>query len=232
MPRACSVCAHEQRDAINQALVSGESAPAVVARYSTTRQPFGRMAVWRHRDEHLPALLTKAQDAAEVAHADLLMTEIRRCMARVQLLFDACDRWLRDPEHPEQYDVGPRSEDVRVVYTELVDGKTVRKRDHLSVLLARLEEGAGITIEKGEYRHADPRELILKTAAQTQSSIELLAKLLGELDERPTVNLIMAPQWSRLVAGLRDVLAPHPAILAQVSAHLLTMEDEEAARAG
>jgi len=36
------------------------------------------------------------------------------------------------------------------------------------------------------------------------------------------------------VQGLREALAPHPAILAQVSAHLLTMEmeDEEASRAG
>ena len=72
----------------------------------------------------------------------------------------------------------------------------------------------------------------LAAIREARGCLELLGKLMGELDERPTVNLIMAPQWSRLVSGLRDVLAPHPAILAQVSAHLLTMEDEEAARAG
>ena len=74
--------------------------------------------------------------------------------------------------------------------------------------------------------------LVLVAVDRVLRQLEFQARLLGDLDAPATLNLIMAPQWGRLVAGLRDVLAPHPAILAQVSAHLLTMEDEEAARAG
>src|SRR5687768_16826632 len=105
------------------------------------------MALWRHRDDHLPAALLKAHDAAALASADALMAELRRCLGRVNLLFDACDRWLRDPEHPEQYDVGPRASDVTVTYTESTGGgKPVRKRAKLSELLSRLETGAALTV--------------------------------------------------------------------------------------
>ena len=74
--------------------------------------------------------------------------------------------------------------------------------------------------------------LALKAVDRIQRQIELQAKLLGELDERPVLNVVLAPEWPRLVAGLRAVLSPHPAILAQVSAHLLSLEAEGAARAG
>ena len=66
---------------------------------------------------------------------------------------------------------------------------------------------------------------------EARSCLELLGKLLGELDDRPQVNLVLAPQWPALVAGLRAVLAPHPAILAQVAAHLLTLEEGQVSNA-
>ena len=36
--------------------------------------------------------------------ADALLVELRRYGERVNLLFDACDRWLRDPEDPTPCD--------------------------------------------------------------------------------------------------------------------------------
>lgn len=232
MAMTCTVCRHPARAEIDKALIGGEPVRVVASRYVTQRgRSLGHMALYRHKDECLPATLAKAQDSAALASADALMAELRRCMARVNLLFDACDRWLRDPEQPDQYDIGPRAGDVKLVYTEPgPDGKPIRKRARLSELLAQVEAGAGITVERGEYKHADPRELVLKTAAQLQSHLELLAKLAGQLDERPQVTLTLSPDWPRLIAGLREVLAPHPAILEQVSAHLLSIE-EGAARA-
>lgn len=70
--------------------------------------------------------------------------------------------------------------------------------------------------------------LALAAIDRVQRQIELQAKLLSQLDDRPTVNLVMAPQWPRLVSGLRSVLQPHPEVLAQVTAHLISMEREDA----
>jgi hypothetical protein len=38
----------------------------------------------------------------------------------------------------------------------------------------------------------------------------LLAKLLGELDERPVVNLTLSPEWLELRAVIIGALEPHP----------------------
>jgi len=165
MPRTCSVCVHEQRDAIDQALVNGEASTAVAARYFTVSgQPLGRMAVQRHKDEHLPLRLVKAAEQEDVRAALDIVTQLKTINgASLQVLADA--------------------------------------------------------------RSANDGELALKAVDRVLRQIELQAKLLGELDDRPQVNLVLAPQWPRLVQGLRDVLAPHPAILAQVAAHLLTLEE-------
>jgi len=187
MPRVCTVCAHPERHAIDRALVAGEAAASVAARYRTKTGPLGRMAVQRHREEHVPAALAQTKAAADVANADAIMAELRRALARVNLLFDACDRWLRDPDNPDQYDVGPRAHDVTVLYSEPdAEGRDVRKKARLSELLAKVASDGGITIDRAEYRHADPRELVLKTAAQVQHHLELLTKLLetGELEAR------------------------------------------------
>jgi hypothetical protein len=221
--RTCTVCTHPQRGEIDRALVAGAAVPPVAARYG-----LGRRSVQRHKEQHLPATLTQAQDAADVASADSLMAELRRVMARVQLLSDACDRWLRDPENDAQYDVGPRSEDVRVIYSETAGGKTLRKRARLSALLERVAQRAKVTIERGEYRHADPRELILKTAAQTQSSLELLAKLIGELDERPQLNVLVSPEWHRVRAVMLAALRPYPEARAAVALQLAALEPADA----
>ena len=212
MSRPCTVCAHPERAAIDKALVSGEAVTAVASRYFTKRgQPLGHMALYRHKDEHLPQALAKAQGAAEVADANGIMAELRRCMERVNLLFDACDRWLRDPDNAEQYDVGPRAEDVKVTYTETgAKGKPVRKKARLSALLAKLEAG-GLDVERGEYRHADPRELLLKTSAQLQSHLELLGRVAGQLAQQPTISvLVSSPEWLQVRAALVDALAPFP----------------------
>ncbi|MDP2726890.1 MAG: hypothetical protein Q8P59_05055 [Dehalococcoidia bacterium] len=73
MPRACTVCGHPEREAIDHALVRGESPVSLSARYST----IGRMALVRHRDNHLPATMIKAQEAQEVARADSLLSQVR-----------------------------------------------------------------------------------------------------------------------------------------------------------
>ena len=54
MARTCTVCSHPDRAEIDRALVGGEPCAAVAARYRTE---LGRMAVQRHRGEHVPELL-------------------------------------------------------------------------------------------------------------------------------------------------------------------------------
>ncbi|CAN5309012.1 hypothetical protein BH24GEM2_BH24GEM2_17950 [soil metagenome] len=215
MPRACTVCTHAERETIDRALVGGATSRAIAAQHGLSNG-----AVHRHQTDHLPAAMVKGREAREEAAAVDLMTELNRCFHRINLLFDACDRWLRDADDPSRYDIGPRAEEVQVTYTEAgPDGKPVQRKKPLSDLLEQVE-GRGRTIGLVETKYADPRELILKTAARLDSQLQLLGKLLGELKEGATVNVLIAPEWLQVRAVLLSELAPYPEARQAVAAAL------------
>lgn len=219
MGRVCSVCTHPNRVEIDKALVAGESNRAISRRFRVSKD-----AVLRHAAEHLPATLVKAAEARENAHALDVMAELQRVFQRANMLFDACDTWLRDPEEPGRYTLEPRAEDVKVIYLEANGaGKPIRKKAPLSRLLAKIED-AGVDVERGEWRHADPRELILKTAERLQDLLQLVAKLIGDLDDRPTVNVVLSPEWQATRGVLLEALLPFPEARASVAGALLKLE--------
>jgi len=208
VPRACTICTNPDRAQIDKALVAGElSFRNIAERFSVSAA-----SLHRHKAEHLPRRLEAAKSAADAADDLDVMDELRRCFERVNLLFDACDRWLRDADDPARYDIGPRAEELDVTYEELHGERTVRRKATLAELLAKVDSTgtaeAGRTVRMVETKHADPRELVLKTAGRLQPQIELLAKLIGELDERP-VNILISPEWLELRSVIVGALAPH-----------------------
>jgi hypothetical protein len=221
MPRACTVCTHEHHKAIDSALVAGVPTPELTAKYRVSED-----ALLRHKAAHLPAKLMKSQEAKELANADDLLSELRQCIERVSLLSDACDRWLRDPDDPTQYNVGPRSEDVTVTYEEMDSERVLRKKAPLSELLARLE--GRYTVTAVETKHADPRELLLKSYDRLQRRLELVAKLIGELDERPQLNVTISPQWVEIRTVLIQALEPYPEARQHVARALLEIDGTKA----
>jgi hypothetical protein len=203
MPRQCTVCIHPEKVGIDAALVRGVSPYELESTYTGLR----KSALQRHRELHLSRSLLKAQEIQEIADAEYLQAELARCFERVNKLFDACDRWLTDPEDESRYDIGPRAGEIAVTY-EAEDGK--RRKASLSELLERVEGETGRGVVMVETKHADPRDLILKTAARLQGQLELLARLLGELQEGTTINIVNAPQWMEIRALVVSALEPHP----------------------
>lgn len=159
MPRRCTICDHPERQAIDRQLVAGESANRrIAAQYGVTEA-----SLRRHKAEHLTATLLKAQEAAEVAHADDLLDKVRA------LEKDA--RRIRDKAEAE-----------------------------------------------GDYKTA------LSGIRELTRIVELLAKLLGELDERPQVNVLLAPQWLNVRSVLLAALAPYPQARTSVAEALRSIE--------
>ena len=70
--------------------------------------------------------------------------------------------------------------------------------------------GASLAVLK-EARERRDGDLALKAVDRIQKQIELQAKLLGELDERQTVNILVAPEWLAARAAVLGALRPHPA---------------------
>ena len=122
--------------------MEGIAFPALVAKYRVSKD-----ALSRHKANHLPATLVKAQEAQEVAQADDLLEEVRSLQGRALGILD-------------------KAEDA------------------------------------GDLRTA------LGAIREARGNLELLAKLLGELDER-TVNVLITPEWLQLRAVVVGALEPH-----------------------
>jgi hypothetical protein len=152
MGRACTVCQHPARAAIDQALAAGAAPFALARQYSSLSEP----ALRRHKQEHLPATLAKAHEAGEVARADDLLADVRA-----------------------------------------LQGQTL-------AILAGAED-------------AKDYGLALRAIGEARKNLELLAKLLGDLDERPMVNLLVSPEWVTLRGRIVTAIRPHPAAFAALA---------------
>jgi hypothetical protein len=54
--------------------------------------------------------------------------------------------------------------------------------------------------------------------------LELLAEMSAQIDRRPSLNLLVAPEWLAVRSTLIDALRPYPEARAAVSARLLALE--------
>jgi len=97
----------------------------------------------------------------------------------------------------------------------LVAVKTRRDSLRATGNVNRLEGGVDL-VEEQLYAAAEAGDssLVLKTFREYRSGLELLARLTGELDERPTttttINVLASPEVAQLATALMIALAPYP----------------------
>jgi len=81
MPRPCTVCHHPERAAIDEALVTG-----LTYRNISIRFDIPVMALFRHKQGHLPVTLMQAHEADTVAKADDLLAQLRTLQAKAEAI--------------------------------------------------------------------------------------------------------------------------------------------------
>lgn len=69
--------------------------------------------------------------------------------------------------------------------------------------------GAALTVLR-DARAAGDGDLALRAIDRILKQIELQAKLLGDLDERPVINVLLSPEWQQLRARIVAALAAYP----------------------
>ena len=121
------------------------------------------------------------------------------------------------------------------------DAVARHQADHLPVLLTQAHEAGEVARADdllGELRDLQARTMALLTEAEragklgtavmaigeARRNLELLAKLIGQLDERPVLNLLIAPEWLAVRAALLSALAPYPEARAAVAERLIELE--------
>jgi len=71
-----------------------------------------------------------------------------------------------------------------------------------------------------DARAAGEGELVLRAVDRVLKQVELQAKLLGDLDDRPQINVLVSPEWVALRETMLRALAPFPAARLAVAAAL------------
>jgi hypothetical protein len=84
----------------------------------------------------------------------------------------------------------------------------VAQADSLLEQVRDLQSRAYGILDKAEA--ADDLRTALGAIREARGNLELLAKLLGELDERPTLNVTVSPEWLELRTVIVGALEPHP----------------------
>jgi hypothetical protein len=67
-------------------------------------------------------------------------------------------------------------------------------------------------------------KVALRGTREARGNLELLSKLLGELDERPQLNVLLAPECLQVRAAILAALAPYTEARAAVTGSLARLE--------
>ncbi len=84
MPRRCTICSHEHRDAMEDAFIAGQAKRRIASQHGVSER-----AVRYHMREHLPALLALARDAERAARADTLLDRLEALQSQTLAILDA-----------------------------------------------------------------------------------------------------------------------------------------------
>lgn len=142
--RRCTVCIHLDRSAIDTAIVNHRPFRRIAAQFSLSLN-----AVIRHHEQHIPEVLARAKDEADIRHAIDIAQQLRAAN---------------------------------------------------SVAWEVLQQARG----------SGNGELALRAVDRLQRQIELVAKIAGDLDERPVVNVLLSDEWIAVRTAVLRALEPHP----------------------
>jgi hypothetical protein len=197
---------HENRitDAeLRSELENGLKSPEIARKYGVSRQAISKR-VNRLGLTTVAAAVAPEESRRFVRRQIDCMEELTRSLGRVNLLMDACDEWLRDPDNPERYDVGARSTEVTVHYIDYSGEKPVKTKAKLSELLARIGE-SGIDWTAAETKIADPRQLILSTAQEVRQTVSTAAELARMLVEMKSMEAFREALLAEIEMVDRDI---------------------------
>ena len=181
--RKCWTCIHPKLNQIEKDMVlmwrTGDTFAKISQRYHLSYD-----SLYNHFIRHLPSKLRLSETAKRRLAAGNLASELENAYAHIQKMLRACDRYLADPSDPGEYYLGPRGEDIEVMYAVKVNNQWVTKKRLLSEIMGMIgEEYPDWTIIKIGWKHADPRKLLFDATGQIKAFAETAAKLSGQISD-------------------------------------------------
>lgn len=203
--RPCSICVHKHSTDIDRVIVAQEPYRTISSRFNVSIA-----ALKRHAKTHLPAELVKSQEIQKQLTRDKVSAELIESLVGVKKMLAACDEWLTDPKNPKKYYLGPRDEEIKVVYIEKDEnGIEARKRASLHAVINAIYKQSKKKIVSWEYKHTDPRMLLLLATDRLKNINEMFLRMIGELKDME-INIITNPEWIDFRNELIQALMPFP----------------------
>jgi len=146
MPQRCTVCAHEQRNEIDRALVAGTGSKAGIAR----KYGLDDSAVDYHAAHHLPRTLVRARKASEVFRAGSLLKEMQWLVGVAKEILGEA---RKGPGHWSRRDALAAIRELREL-TDRVGGiaETMKATEVQARLKSRQEIQAGLETKLRDFR--------------------------------------------------------------------------------
>jgi hypothetical protein len=174
----CRICTHKKRDQIEAAIIKGTPPGTIARQFAVANDGV------RPHQKCIADALEAGRKARQLRTAETIDRELEASLIYAGKLRRACDKWLTDPENPNEYTLDARTGDLNVIYEEedgeYANGETryKKKRAKLSNLLAEVTT-PGRQIFGYESKTADPRKLILDSIETINKLVDKLARLTG-----------------------------------------------------
>jgi head-tail adaptor len=131
----CIICSHPKAAEIDKALAMPGARATSVARLFDVHPA----TLTNHLKTHIPKFLEAAEAAVRVERGLDIKEVVFRNADVLSKSIRACDKWLTDPDNPDEYTFDPRSHELLVVYLDKNDcdekGNPKRKKTNLQRLL-------------------------------------------------------------------------------------------------
>lgn len=97
-------------------------------------------------------------------------------------------------------------------------------------LVAQARELQGKTLEVlAAADSAGELHASLRAIREARQNLQVLSKLLAQIDQTPQVNVLMLPQWWRVRSCIMEVLEPYPQIRFALAERLMALGDSREA---
>jgi hypothetical protein len=172
----CSICTGKQgdREKINELLAKHLSHVEIYKITSVPARTISNHAL------HVGDIIEAAKKENILVQAVDVHAEFTEQLEFAKKLRQAAKNWLTDPNDPEGFTLLPRSDEVEIIYLDRNvlddDGNPARRREPLQTLIDRMSD-KGFQPVQIITKHADLRDISLKTLDRCDTAIDKFAKL-------------------------------------------------------
>lgn len=188
--KSCKVCNSKDVAQINRAIHNGNSILSIANTYGLSRA-----TVTKHRDVCLMPTISENTEIIKKITSEERIRAYEDRFTKTQMMIDALDEWMRDPENPTKYSIDDRANEIDVIYQEydiekmrLLPGK---QKATLQDLLVRVEAGH-FEIRELTSRRTDPRKLLLESLKEEREMLKIIVDLVQRVKEYEYKNRAMS----------------------------------------